>query len=138
MQIILPALITFILVFVTSSYLNYKRYKQLSEQPASSIIINLTDKDFKQKTSKGIVLVDFWAPWCKPCNFMAPTLNQVAEKTSGKAMVAKVNVDDYKDLASRYRIRSIPTLILLKDGQEIKRFAGIKSEKYLLKQIKKI
>ena len=69
---------------------------------------------------------------------MVPALNDVAEELNGKAKVAKVDVDQNQELAAKYKVRSIPTLVLLKDGKEIKRFVGVKDKNFLLKQIKEV
>jgi thioredoxin 1 len=98
-------------------------------------IITLTDKNFIQQSKNKVVLVDFWASWCAPCRMMAPVLNDVADELSGSTHVGKVNIDQYKSLAHKYNVRSIPTLILFKNGQEVNRFVGIKSKDFLIKQI---
>jgi len=127
-----------VVLFVGYSYLNYRRIKRLSNLPESEEISHLTDKNFNQQTAKGIVLIDFWASWCMPCKMMAPVLNQVAEAVHGQARVAKVNVEESQNLAGKYQVRSIPTLLLMKDGKEVDRFVGVKSKDFLLKQISKI
>ena len=137
MHPIIIGLITFIIIFVGYSYLNYRRIQHFSKLPNSDKIIHLTDKDFDKQTAKGIVLVDFWASWCMPCKMMAPVLNKVAEKAQGEAKVAKVNVEEYQKLADKFQVRSIPTLLFLKDGKEVSRFVGVKSKDFLLKQISK-
>ncbi|MCB8994412.1 MAG: thioredoxin [Bacteroidales bacterium] len=98
-------------------------------------ILTLTDKNFTQQTKNKLVIVDFWASWCGPCRMMAPVLNDVASELSGNSHVGKVNVEQYQSLAQKYKVRSIPTLILFKNGKEVNRFVGIKSKDYLLKQI---
>lgn len=100
-------------------------------------IITLTDKNFQQQTKNKVVLIDFWAAWCAPCRMMAPVLNDVAAGLSGNMQVGKVNIEQYQSLAQKYKVRSIPTLVLLKDGVEVNRFIGVKSKDFLLQQIKK-
>ncbi|GAO31225.1 thioredoxin [Geofilum rubicundum] len=136
MHPILIGLITFIVVFAGYSYLNYRRIKHFSKLPDSEEISHLTDKNFNKETAKGIVLIDFWASWCMPCKMMAPVLNQVAENVHGQARVAKVNVEEFQNLAGKFQVRSIPTLLLLKDGKEVNRFVGVKSKDFLLKKIR--
>jgi len=99
-------------------------------------ILTLTDKNFQQQTKNKIVLVDFWASWCAPCRMMAPVLNEVANELSGNFHVGKVNIEEFQSLAQKHQVRSIPTMILFKNGVEVNRFVGIKPKDFLLKQIK--
>lgn len=100
-------------------------------------VLTLTDKNFQQQTKNNLVLVDFWASWCAPCRMMASVLNDVAIELSGNSHVGKVNIEQYQSLAQKYKVRSIPTLILFKNGTEINRFVGVKSKDFLLQQIQK-
>jgi thioredoxin 1 len=95
----------------------------------------LTDQNFSAKTKSGTVLVDFWASWCMPCKMMVPVLNELAEETNGKLTIAKLNVDEAKITASKFGVRSIPTMILFKNGKEIHRFVGVKTKDYLVKEL---
>jgi thioredoxin 1 len=72
------------------------------------------------------VLVDFWASWCGPCKMIAPEVESIATSYEGKAVVAKVNVDEATDLSGKYNVMSIPTLLVFKGGQEINRLVGFK------------
>lgn len=101
-------------------------------------ILTLTDKNFQQQTKNKVVLIDFWASWCAPCRMMAPVLNEVASELNGNSRVGKVDIEQYQSLAGKYKVRSIPTMILLKNGTEINRFVGIKSKDFLLKEIAKV
>ena len=88
----------------------------------------LTNQNFKEEVKEGLVLVDFFATWCGPCKMMEPVIAQIAEQYKGKVKVGKVNVDDENDLAMKYQIESIPTLILFKDGEPIKTLIGLHSK----------
>ncbi|MBQ4378378.1 MAG: thioredoxin [Treponema sp.] len=88
--------------------------------------ITLTESNFEQEVLKSDkpVLVDFWASWCGPCKMLAPTIAQIAEENEGVIKVGKVNVDDEPDLAQKYGIVSIPTVILFKNGEEAAKSMG--------------
>jgi thioredoxin 1 len=83
-----------------------------------------TDAEFATLTGTGITLVDFWAEWCGPCQMMLPRLEELAAKSEGKATVAKHNVDTDPETPSNFRIMSIPTMILFKDGQPVEKWVG--------------
>jgi len=101
-------------------------------------VITLTDQNFQQQTNNKVMLVDFWASWCAPCRMMAPVLNDVASELKGSSQVGKVDIQQYQVLADKFKVRSIPTLILFKNGTEINRFVGIKSKDFLLNEIIKV
>lgn len=86
--------------------------------------VNLTKTDFDEKIKTGLTLVDFWAVWCGPCQMAAPVIESLAEEFSGKLTVGKINVDEEPEVAGRFGVMSIPTVILFKDGQEIGRQVG--------------
>ena len=83
-------------------------------------------ENLKEKVGSGVHLVDFWAEWCGPCRMLTPIVTELKERYEGKAGVHKVNVDDNQELAKELGIRSIPTVIIYKDGQEVDRIAGAK------------
>ncbi len=95
---------------------------------ASENIVTLTADNFESEVLKSAqpVLVDFWAEWCGPCKMLAPVLDELAGEYAGKARIAKVNIDDHQDLAAQYDIRSIPTLLLFKDGKVASQSVGLK------------
>ena len=101
-------------------------------------VLTLTEANFQQKTKNKVVLVDFWASWCAPCRMMAPVLNDVASELNGNSHVGKVDIQQYQSLANQFKVRSIPTLILFKNGKEVNRFVGIKSKDFLLKEMAKV
>ena len=78
------------------------------------------------------VLVDFWATWCMPCRMLAPTIEELAEDLEGKVIVGKVNVDEDPDLARKYRVASIPTLIVFENGAEVRRSVGVVAREDIL------
>lgn len=98
---------------------------------AASNIVTLIDSNFEQEVLKSAtpVLVDFWAEWCGPCKMIAPILDELATEYDGKARIAKVNIDDAQELAGRYRISSIPTLLFFKGGQVVDQVVGLRSKK---------
>jgi thioredoxin 1 len=89
-------------------------------------IVNLTSATWDQEVTeyKGIVMVDFWAVWCGPCRMVAPTIEELAKDYVGKIKVGKLNTDENADIASRFKIMGIPTIIFFKDGQKVDQIVG--------------
>ena len=81
------------------------------------------------------VLVDFWAEWCTPCKMIAPILQEIADEQVGKLKIGKLNVDDAPDVAMKYQVMSIPTLIVFKDGVEVNRLVGARGKAQLLESL---
>ena len=123
---------------IISRYIMMAKMKNTPMVADHAKVLTLTDKNFQQQTKNKVVLVDFWATWCAPCRMMAPVLNEVASELSGNSHVGKVNIEQYQSLAQKFKVRSIPTLILFKNGTEINRFVGIKSKDFLLKEIARV
>jgi thioredoxin 1 len=100
-------------------------------------IIHATDQSFDENIKEGLVLVDFWAPWCGPCKMIAPVLEELDGEIEGKASIVKVDVDDNQETAGKYGIMSIPTLVLFKDGEIVDKVVGFKPKEALAELISK-
>ena len=98
-------------------------------------INEINSSNFKEKISKGKVLVDFWANWCGPCRQLSPILNEISEELND-IQFTKLDVDKNTDIAQEFEIRGIPTLILFQNGKEIKRISGLHSKEDLKKELK--
>lgn len=99
--------------------------------------IHITDETFEAEVIRSAVpvIVDFWAPWCVPCHRMAPILEEIAEEYAGQLKVAKVDIDQNTQMATQFGIRSIPTLILFKDGEAVERLVGSMPKARVLERI---
>ena len=86
----------------------------------------ITSTNFEEiAATPGLLVIDFWAVWCGPCRILAPVVDELASEYAGKAVIAKCNVDDCEDIAARFGIRNIPTLVFVKDGQIVDRTVGV-------------
>lgn len=86
---------------------------------------------FQNQLKKGVSLVDFNAPWCAPCRAQEPVIQKIKVAYTNRAAVIEINIDEHQDLATAYRVQSIPTLVIFKDGKEFRRFVGLQSESNL-------
>ncbi|WP_104636782.1 thioredoxin [Helicobacter felis] len=100
--------------------------------------IELTPENFDSVTSSGVVVVDFWAPWCGPCKMLSPIIDELAGEYAGRAKICKVNTDEQEDLAAKFGIRSIPTVFYMKDGEVKNQTVGALSKQDLKKNIDKL
>ena len=103
----------------------------------TTAIITVTDESFAQDVlgNERPVLVDFWATWCGPCRMVAPVLEEIANEKAGQLTIAKIDIDANPDTAGKFRVFSIPTLILFKGGEPVKRIVGAKSKAALLREL---
>ena len=97
--------------------------------------IELTQENFESTVSNGVSLVDFWAPWCGPCRMIAPVIDELAGEFDGKANICKVNTDEQQDLAVKYGVRSVPTILFMKDGEIVDQVIGAQSKQALADKI---
>jgi len=99
--------------------------------------IQVNDDNFQKEVleSGGLVLVDFWAPWCMPCRMLAPTIEEIANEMEGKVKVCKMNVDESIKYPQQYGIMSIPTVMLFKNGQTVETMIGLQPKEEIIKTI---
>ena len=100
-------------------------------------IVDVTDQNFVQDTSEGLVLVDFWAPWCRPCKMIAPVLEELDGELGDKVKIVKLNVDDNQETAGKFGVMSIPTLLLMKDGNVVDQVVGFQPKEALAELVNK-
>lgn len=99
--------------------------------------VTITKENFKEVVlnSKQPVLIDFWASWCRPCQMQGPIVEQLASEVKGLAIVGKLNVDEQQELAAQYKVMSIPTLVVFKDGKIVDHAVGVHSKEDLRKML---
>ena len=102
---------------------------------AMSIELKIAGANFDSKINNGVALINFWAPWCGPCQMQGPIIEKIAGKMSGKATFGKCNIDEEQELAMKFGIMSIPTLIIFKNGEEVERLIGLHTESLLHEKI---
>ena len=90
--------------------------------------IELTSANFEDTTKDGVSMVDFWAPWCGPCRMIAPVIEELAADFEGKAKICKVNTDEEQELAVKFGVRSIPTILFMKNGEVVDTMVGASSK----------
>ena len=100
----------------------------------------LTDKNFKETVmdQKGVAVVDFWAEWCGPCRMIGPHIEEMAKEYDGKALIAKVDVDSNPEISFKYGVRSIPTILYLKDGEVVDKRVGDNRKKVLADKLEAV
>ncbi|MBX2876910.1 MAG: thioredoxin [Saprospiraceae bacterium] len=96
-----------------------------------------TDKNFEAESAAGVAVVDFWAEWCGPCRMIGPIIEELASDYEEKAVIGKVNVDDNPEISMKFGIRSIPTILILKDGEVVDKQVGVTTKNKLAEKIDK-
>lgn len=96
-----------------------------------------TDKNFDAESGQGVAVVDFWAEWCGPCRMIGPIIEELASDYEDKAIIGKVNVDDNPEISMKFGIRSIPTILILKDGEVVDKQVGVTTKNKLAEKIDK-
>jgi thioredoxin 1 len=137
MSLTLIIILAIVAVLVGLITFNYYKMKNAKPVENSKNIKTLNNKTFGTVTKRGVVLIDFWAAWCAPCKIIAPVLNEIADSDPGFT-IAKVNVDHNQPLAQRYNVRSIPTLLIMKNGKEAGRIVGVKTKKAILREVEAV
>ncbi len=100
--------------------------------------VTLTDRSFRKATRSGVALVDFWAPWCGPCRMVSPIVEEIASEYGGDIFVGKLNVDENPKTAGYFRVQSIPTVLVLKDGQVQDTLVGARRKPDYLEAVTKL
>lgn len=100
-------------------------------------IVKATDQNFTEETNDGLVLADFWAPWCGPCKMIAPVLEELDEEMSDQVKIVKLDVDENQETAGKFGVMSIPTLLLFKDGKVVDQVIGFQPKEALAELITK-
>ena len=97
--------------------------------------IELTSENFDSTVENGVSLVDFWAPWCGPCRMLSPVIDELVNDFKDKANICKVNTDEEQNLAVKYGVRSVPTILIIKDGEIVDQVIGAQSKQALADKI---
>ena len=100
-------------------------------------IVNATDQTFATEISEGVVLADFWAPWCGPCKMIAPVLEELDSEMGDKVKIVKIDVDDNQQTAGQYGVMSIPTLFVFKNGEKVDQVVGFQPKEALAQLLNK-
>jgi len=102
-----------------------------------SEVLHLNESNFESAIEGKVALVDFWAEWCGPCRMLGPILEEVVKEVGDKAVVAKVDVDNARELAIKFGVRSIPAIFIIKDGSVVEQFVGVQDKNVLVNAIEK-
>jgi thioredoxin 1 len=113
--------------------------KEINNEKILDFPIEINNENFYENLQKyNNLIIDFWAEWCAPCKAMAPIIEELAKKYAGKIVFGKINVDENREIAAKFFIMSIPTLIFFKNGKEVNRVIGLIPKEFINKEIEKI
>lgn len=104
----------------------------------SENVVTLDSVNFKSITGRGVCVVDFWAPWCGPCKSLGPIMDTLSSQLTGKATIAKLDIDSEPQLAREYSIRSVPTILIMKDGDVVRQMVGTQTLQSILSEVRKL
>ncbi len=127
-----------LVIIISLIVFNNITYAQKADKKADSKVLTITDNDFDKTIKKGITMVDFWAVWCGPCRRQGPIVEEIANEVGKKYKIGKLDVDNNKVSSNAYNVRNIPTLIIFKDGKEVKRLVGLQDKQTLLNELNAI
>ncbi len=136
--LVIVALVLLLIAFLVFKFIQIRKMLNDPEQQVTGEYVKqITDANFNTVVNKGVTLVDFWAPWCAPCRMLTPIINEVAEAMKDKAQVGKINIEENKRVAAHLGVRSIPTIMIFKDGELKKQITGVRPSQALIKEIEK-
>ncbi len=99
-------------------------------------VIHLSEENFDSTVAEGVTLVDFWATWCGPCKMLSPVLDQVAAEIGDEATIAKVDIDECRELAIKLQVRNVPAVYIFKDGEIVNQFVGARDKQFIIDAIR--
>lgn len=104
------------------------------------MVVNVDNTNYDKEVAshKGLIIIDFWAPWCGACQMSSPIVEQISKEAEKKVKIVKINVDESQDIASKFGVMSIPSFIFLKNQNELKRVVGLQTKKYILDIINEV
>jgi thioredoxin 1 len=128
---------TIVLSIAVIGYILYSfiKARRRMNRPASENVKVLDTGNFDAAINSGVSLIDFWASWCGPCKVQGPIIDEVADAIGEKANICKVDVDQNQQIAQKFGVRNIPTLLILKDGKPVEKFVGVKPRNMLIKAV---